>query len=71
MKKSRMGYSLRGSEPDEIVRPKLDGVIFEKVQLRVDVMGYGFEFVQGGEIVLPSASGWVSSSVTLDLRASG
>jgi len=69
MKKS-LGHLLRGSETDEIVRPKLDGVILEKVQLRVDVMGNGFELGQGGEVVLPSASGWVSSSVTLDLRTS-
>ena len=71
MKKSRVGYSLRGSETDEVIRPKLDGVILKKVQLRVDVMRRGFELGQGGEVVLPSASGWVSGSVTLDLRTSG
>ena len=71
MKKSRVGYSLRGSETDEIVRPKLDGVILEKVQLRVDVMRRGSELCQRGEVVLPSASGRVSSSMALDLRTSG
>ena len=37
MKKSRAGYSLRGSETDEVVRPKVYRVILKKVQLRVDV----------------------------------
>jgi len=71
MNNSHVGYSLRGSETDEIVRPKLDGVILEKVQLRVDVMRRGFELGQGSEIGLPSVSGWVSGSMTLDLRRSG
>jgi len=70
-KPSRVGRSLCGSETDKIIRPEFDSIILEKVQLRVDVMRCGFELGQGGEVILPSASGWVSGSMTLDLRTSG
>ena len=64
-------HSLCGSETDQTVRPKLDGVILEKVQSRVDIMRCRLELSQGGEVPFPSASGWVSSSMTLDLKTSG
>ena len=43
MKTNHTGHSLHGSKTDEIVRPKVDGVILEKVQSRVDIMRCGLE----------------------------
>jgi len=70
-KVSLRDHSLSGPETDQIVSPKLDGIILEKVQPRVDVMRCRLELGQGSEVVLPGASSWVSSSMTLDLETSG
>lgn len=70
-KSSRVDYSLLGSERDQIVRPKVDGVVLEEVQLRVFIARYGRELSQGSKVLLPSASSRVSGSVTLKLKTNG